>query len=257
MSGATDNDVTIDIQKLVKHFDGQLVLDELDLQVRRGETLVIIGCSGCGKSVLLKHMIGILKPDRGRVYVNGIDIVPLPDSQLLEVAAKFGMVFQGAALFDSLNVWENVAFSLTEHKSKMTGKQIDERVKYCLNLVGLSGTELKNPAELSGGMRKRVGVARAIAHQPEIILYDEPTTGLDPVTGDTINDLILRAQENLHATSVAVTHDLHSAFKIGDRIALLADGKIVAVGTPHEIWHSDEPRVQRFLRVAGTAVYKD
>jgi phospholipid/cholesterol/gamma-HCH transport system ATP-binding protein len=257
MSGATNNDVMIEIQGLVKHFDAQLVLDELDLQVRRGETLVIIGCSGCGKSVLLKHLIGILKPDRGRVLIDGTDIVPLSDSAMLEVAAKFGMVFQGSALFDSLSVWENVAFSLTEHKSAMKPKQIDERVKYCLNLVGLSGTEHKNPAELSGGMRKRVGVARAIAHQPKIILYDEPTTGLDPVTGDTINDLIIRAQDNLHATSVAVTHDLHSAFKIGDRIAMMADGKIVAVGTPREIWQSNEPRVQRFLRVAGTAVYKE
>jgi phospholipid/cholesterol/gamma-HCH transport system ATP-binding protein len=257
MAGATDNRIMIDIQGIVKHFDGQLVLDELDLQAHRGETIVIIGCSGCGKSVLLKHMIGILKPERGRVLIDGTDIVPLSDSAMLEVAAKFGMVFQGAALFDSLSVWENVAFSLTEHDRKMTHKQIDERVKYCLNLVGLSGTENKNPAELSGGMRKRVGVARAIAHQPEIILYDEPTTGLDPVTGDTINDLIIRAQENLHATSVAVTHDLHSAFKIGDRIAMLANGKIIAAGTPAEIWRSSEPRVRQFLEIAGSAAYSE
>jgi len=257
MTDATNNDVMIDIQGLVKHFDSQLVLDELDLQVRRGETIVIIGCSGCGKSVLLKHMIGILKPDRGRVLVDGTDIVPLSDNAMLEVASKFGMVFQGSALFDSLSVWENVAFSLTEHKSGMTTKQIDDRVKYCLNLVGLSGTEHKNTAELSGGMRKRVGVARAIAHQPEIILYDEPTTGLDPVTGDTINDLIIRAQENLHATSVAVTHDLHSAFRIGDRIAMLADGKIIAAGTPAELWRTDEPRLKRFLKIAGSAAYSE
>jgi phospholipid/cholesterol/gamma-HCH transport system ATP-binding protein len=255
MNATSKNDVMIDVEGLVKHFGSQLVLDELDLKVHKAETLVIIGCSGCGKSVLLKHMIGILKPEHGRVLVDGVDIVPLSDTRLLEVAARFGMVFQGAALFDSLNVWENVAFSLTEHRRKMTHKEIDERVQYCLNLVGLSGTEDKSPSELSGGMRKRVGVARAIAHQPAIILYDEPTTGLDPVTGDTINDLILRAQENLHATSVAVTHDLHSAFKIGDRIAMMADGKIVAAGTPDEIWRSDEPRVKRFLGIAGGAVH--
>jgi phospholipid/cholesterol/gamma-HCH transport system ATP-binding protein len=257
METDTDNTAAISVRGLVKHFGAQLVLNELDLDVHQRETLVIIGCSGCGKSVLLKHIIGILKPERGHVLVNGTDIVPLSDSRLLEVATQFGMVFQGAALFDSLNVWENVAFHLTEHRSGLSYKEIDERVKYCLNLVGLSGTDDKNPAELSGGMRKRVGVARAIAHQPKIILYDEPTTGLDPVTGDTINDLILRAQEDLHTTSVAVTHDLHSAFKIGDRIALLADGKIVTVGTPDEIWHTDEPRVQRFLRVAGSAVHED
>jgi phospholipid/cholesterol/gamma-HCH transport system ATP-binding protein len=256
MTDAANNTTAIDIQGVVKHFGAQLVLDELDLRVRRGETLVIIGCSGCGKSVLLKHIIGILKPERGRIFVDGTDIVPLPDSRLLEVCSQFGMVFQGSALFDSLNVWENVAFSLTEHKTGMSRAEIDERVKDCLNLVGLAGTEEKNPAELSGGMRKRVGVARAIAHKPRIILYDEPTTGLDPVTGDTINDLIIRAQENLHATSVAVTHDLHSAFKIGDRIAMLADGKIVASGTPDEIWHSDEPRLRRFLATAGSAAYQ-
>jgi len=255
MNAPSKSTQMIDIQGIVKHFGAQRVLDELDLTVRKGETLVIIGCSGCGKSVLIKHMIGILKPERGRILVGGTDIVPLSDARLLEICSQFGMVFQGSALFDSLSVWGNVAFSLTEHKRGMTHKQIDERVKYCLDLVGLAGTEGKNPAELSGGMRKRVGVARAIAHQPDIILYDEPTTGLDPVTGDTINDLIIRAQQTLHATSVAVTHDLHSAFKVGDRIAMMADGKIIAVGTPSEIWESDEPQVQRFLRIAGSAVF--
>jgi phospholipid/cholesterol/gamma-HCH transport system ATP-binding protein len=255
MNAPHDNKTMIDIQGIVKHFGTQRVLDELDLTVRKGETLVIIGRSGCGKSVLLKHMIGILKPEHGRIFIGDTDIVPLSDARLLEICSRFGMVFQGSALFDSLSVWENVAFSLTEHKRGMTHKEIDERVAYCLDLVGLAGTQNKNPAELSGGMRKRVGVARAIAHQPEIILYDEPTTGLDPVTGDTINDLIVRAQETLHATSVAVTHDLHSAFKVGDRIAMMADGKIVASGTPREIWKSDEPKVRRFLSIAGSAVF--
>ena len=256
MMDAANNKTAIDIQGIVRHFGAQLVLDELNLKVRQGETLVILGCSGCGKSVLLKHVIGILKPERGRILVNGTDIVPLSDTRMLEVCMQFGMVFQGSALFDSLSVWENVAFSLTEHRTGMSDKEIDERVKYCLNLVGLLGTEQKNPAKLSGGMRKRVGVARAIAHKPRIILYDEPTTGLDPVTGDTINDLIIRAQESLHATSVAVTHDLHSAFRIGDRIAMMADGKIVASGTPDEIRRSDEPTVKRFLAIAGKAAHE-
>ncbi len=256
MTDAASNKTAIDLQGIVKHFGSQLVLDGLDLEVRRGETIVIIGCSGCGKSVLLKHMIGILKPERGRVFINGTDIVPLAENRLLEIRSQFGMVFQSSALFDSMSVWDNVAFSLTEHQ-KMPHKAIDDRVNYCLDLVGLQGTQTKSPAELSGGMRKRVGVARAIAHEPKIILYDEPTTGLDPVTGDTINDLIIRAQEQLHTTSVAVTHDLHSAFKIGDRIAMMADGRIVATGTPSEIWKSDDPRVKRFLRTGGAAVFGD
>jgi len=251
---AATNTTTIDIEGIVKHFGDQLVLDELSLEVRHGETLVIIGGSGCGKSVLLKHMIGILKPERGRILVNGTDIVPLGERRLLEIRSQFGMVFQGAALFDSLNVWENVAFSLTEHK-RLPPKAIDERVKYCLDLVGLSGAGEKSPAELSGGMRKRVGVARAIAHEPKIILYDEPTTGLDPVTGDTINDLILRAREKMAVTTVAVTHDLHSARKIADRIAMMHHGKIVAVGTPAEIGKLDDPIVKEFISTSGTASF--
>ena len=254
MAQAGTNATTIDIQGIVKHFGDQLVLDELSLEVRQGETLVIIGCSGCGKSVLLKHMIGILKPERGRVLVYGTDIVPLGERRLLEIRSQFGMVFQGAALFDSLSVWENVAFSLSEHKT-LPPKAIDERVAYCLDLVGLSGAGEKSPSELSGGMRKRVGVARAIAHEPKIMLYDEPTTGLDPVTWDTINDLIIRARENLAVTSVAVTHDLHSAHKIADRIAMMHEGKIVAVGTPAEIRRLDSPMVREFIDASGSASF--
>ena len=256
MMDTTHNDTAIDIQNIVKHFGDQLVLDDLNLTVIQGETLVIIGCSGCGKSVLLKHMIGILKPEEGRIFVNGTDIVPLPENRLLEIRSQFGMVFQGAALFDSMNVWENVAFSLTEH-GKTPRKEIDERVKYCLDIVGLRGTEQKSPDELSGGMRKRVGVARAIAHQPKIILYDEPTTGLDPVTGDTINDLIIRARERLDVTSVAVTHDLHSAYKIADRMAMMASGKIITVGTPREIWESEDPHVRQFISAGGAAAFTE
>jgi len=254
MANAAHTNTTIDIQGIVKHFGDQLVLDELSLEVFTGETIVIIGGSGCGKSVLLKHMIGILKPERGRIFINGTDIVPLSESRLLEIRSQFGMVFQSSALFDSMNVWENVAFSLTEHKT-MPRKEIDERVKYCLDLVGLGGAGEKNPAELSGGMRKRVGVARAIAHEPKIILYDEPTTGLDPVTGDTINDLIIRARERLAVTSVAVTHDLHSAYKIADRIAMMVNGKITVVGTPSEIRASEDRALRQFIGTSGTAAF--
>jgi phospholipid/cholesterol/gamma-HCH transport system ATP-binding protein len=256
MTHADDNRIAINIQGIVKHFNSQLVLDEVSLEVHEGETLVIIGCSGCGKSVLLKHIIGILKPERGRLFINGTDIVPLPESRLQEVRSQFGMVFQNSALFDSMTVWENVAFSLTEH-GRRPRAEIDERVRYCLDLVGLQGAGQKRPAELSGGMQKRVGVARAIAHQPRIMLYDEPTTGLDPVTADTINDLIIRARENLAVTTVAVTHDLHSAHKIGDRVAVMANGKITLTGTPAEIWRSEEPTVRRFINASGTSGFAD
>ena len=250
MTHAPHNTAAIDIQGVVKHFGTQLVLDELSLAVHENETLVIIGCSGCGKSVLLKHMIGILRPERGRILVNGTDIVPLAENHLLDVRAQFGMVLQNAALFDSMSVWENVAFSLIEHQ-KMPRHEIDERVKYCLDLVGLGGAQDKRPAQLSGGMRKRVGVARAMAHEPKIMLYDEPTTGLDPVTADTINDLILRARQSMAVTTVAVTHDLHSAHKIGDRIAVMFDGKITTIATPAEIWESDDPMIQQFISASG------
>lgn len=256
MADKAHSKAAIDIRGIVKHFGTQCVLDELSLAVRESETLVIIGCSGCGKSVLLKHMIGILKPERGQIFVNGTDLVPLPDRRVLEICSQFGMLFQGAALFDSLNVWGNVAFSLTEHGT-MPSKEIDERVRYCLDLVGLSGAEEKSPAELSGGMRKRVGVARAIAHKPKIILYDEPTTGLDPVMADTINDLVIRTRERMAVTSVAVTHDLRSAYKIGDRIAMMANGKITAIGTPSEIQQSEDPAIRRFLDTSGAPSFTD
>jgi len=252
MANAPQHKAAIDIQDVVRHFDSQLVLDNLSLRVRESETLVIIGCSGCGKSVLLKHMIGLLRPEHGRILVNGTDIVPLAENHLLDIRAQFGMVFQNAALFDSMTVWENVAFSLTEHH-KMPRQDIDERVKFCLDLVGLRAAEHKNPSQLSGGMRKRVGVARAIAHAPKIMLYDEPTTGLDPVTADTINDLIIRARQKMAVTTVAVTHDLHSAYKIGDRIAVMLNGKITTIATPAELWKSDNAMVKQFIDSSGTA----
>ena len=254
MTNTAHNKLAIDIQGIVKHFDSQLVLDDVHLQVREGETIVIIGCSGCGKSVLLKHMIGLLRPERGRILVHGTDIVPLTENRLLDIRSQFGMLFQGSALFDSMSVWENVAFTLTEH-GLMSRAEIDERVRYCLDLVGLSSARDKNPSQLSGGMKKRVGLARAIAHQPKIILYDEPTTGLDPVTADTINDLIIRARKKLAVTTVAVTHELYSANKIGDRIAVMVKGKITATGTPEEIWESDNPMVRQFIGASDASVF--
>ena len=220
------------------------------MDIKRGETIVIIGCSGSGKSVLLKMIIGILKPDAGQILIDGEDIVPFSENRLERTRKKFGMLFQGSALFDSLNVWENIAFSFTEH-SDMAYEEIDVKVKECLELVGLPGIEDKYPAELSGGMKKRVGLARAIASRPEILLFDEPTTGLDPIMADAINDLIVSLRDKLEITCVAVTHDMKSAEKIGDRIAMLYNGRIVKVGTTEEIMKSSDPLVNQF--VAGTA----
>jgi phospholipid/cholesterol/gamma-HCH transport system ATP-binding protein len=236
----------IEIKDLHKRFNGLPVLKGVSLTVHAGETLVIIGRSGCGKSVLLKHMIGLLKPDAGSILVDGVDITRLNRAELYEVRKKFGMLFQGAALFDSLTVCENVGFALYEH-THMTDQEIRDRVKLYLGMVGLEGIEEKKPAELSGGMRKRVGLARAIAIGPQIILYDEPTTGIDPIMGDIINDLIIKMHDTLSVTSVAVTHDMTSAYKIGTRIAMMYDGQIVETGTPDEIKNTKNPVVKQFI----------
>ncbi len=236
----------IEIINLCKSFGGVKVLDNVNLKVQRGETLVIIGQSGGGKSVLLKHMIGILKPDSGRVLVEGTDITAVSMEGLNEIRKKFGMLFQGAALFDSMTVLENVGFGLYEH-STLLDNEIQRRVKENLSLVGLEGIQEKKPAELSGGMRKRVGLARAIAMGPQIILYDEPTTGIDPIMGDVIDELILKLRDHLAVTSVAVTHDMKSAYKIADRIAMLYKGRIIEVGTPDQIRNSSNPVVQQFV----------
>ncbi len=240
----------INIENLHKSFNEQNVLQGLDLKIERGETLVIIGRSGCGKSVLLKHIIGILHPDAGKVMVDGQDVSRLKGKDLVALRMKFGMLFQGAALFDSLNVYENVGFALLEHKS-LPEKDIKKRVRESLEYVDLAGIEEKKPAELSGGMKKRVGLARAICNQPQIILYDEPTTGLDPIMADMINDLIIRLHKQLNVTSVVVTHDMVSAYKVGTRIAMLYEGKIIAQGTPEEIKNTSDPIVKQFITGAA------
>ena len=236
----------IQIQGLHKWFDGQHVLRGVDLTIHDGETIVIIGRSGCGKSVLLKHIMAILEPDEGDVLIDGRSMFKMSDSEQDEFRLQLGMLFQGAALFDSLNVRENVGFSLDEH-TKLPESVIGQKVREKLGLVGLQGIEDLMPASLSGGMKKRVGLARAICNEPKIILYDEPTTGLDPINADVINDLILRMQKYLKVVSIVVTHDMTSAYKVADRIAMLYDGKIIAVGTPNEIKNSKDPIVQQFI----------
>ncbi|MBI1977266.1 MAG: ABC transporter ATP-binding protein [Candidatus Omnitrophica bacterium] len=236
----------IEIIDLHKSFKGHRVLAGVDLKIETGETMVIIGRSGCGKSVLLKHIIGLMRPDSGKILMDGTNVFEIGKDEINHFRMQIGMLFQGAALFDSLTVQENVGFSLFEHTHLLLD-EIARRVKEKLRLVGLSGIEVLMPAELSGGMKKRVGLARAICTEPKIILYDEPTTGLDPITGDAINDLIIRMRERLRVTSIVVTHDMTSAYKVGNRIAMLYNGKIVGVGTPEEIRESKDPLVHQFI----------
>jgi phospholipid/cholesterol/gamma-HCH transport system ATP-binding protein len=236
----------IEIQDLQKSFGNKVVLAGLTLTIERGETMVVIGGSGSGKSVLLKHVIGLMKPDQGRVVVDGQEVGGLNETELTDLRKKFGMLFQGAALFDSLSVWENVGFWLIQH-SKRRPREIKDIAREKLALVGLKGVEDLMPAELSGGMKKRVGLARAIAHDPQIMLYDEPTTGLDPIMADVINELIIRLKDQLKMTSIAITHDMTSAYKIADRIAMLYQGRIQEVGTPDEIRASRNPIVRQFI----------
>jgi phospholipid/cholesterol/gamma-HCH transport system ATP-binding protein len=240
----------IEIVNLHKSFGKNHVLRGVDLKIETGESMVVIGGSGSGKSVLLKHIIGILRPDEGQVFIDGIDISGLHENELYEARKKFGMLFQMSALFDSLTVWENVGFSLLRNK-KMNEKEAKALAVEKLGMVGLVGVEDLMPSELSGGMKKRVGLARAIAHEPEILLYDEPTTGLDPIMADAINELIIEMKKHLSVTSVAITHDMHSAYKIADRIAMLYVGKIIGTGTPEEIRNTDNPIVGQF--VTGSA----
>lgn len=236
----------IKIVDLHKSFRVNKVLDGVNLEIEKGETIVIIGRSGCGKSVLLKHIIGLLKPDQGKVFINGDDITLYTDEKFYKLRQRFGMLFQASALFDSLTVEENVGLGLREHKL-LPEEKIKEKIREKLRLVGLSGVENLRPAQLSGGMKKRVGLARAIAMDPEFILYDEPTTGLDPIMADAINDLVIDLRNKLSITSIAVTHDIVSASKIADRIAMLYQGKIIFVGTPGEIKNVDDPLVQQFI----------
>ncbi len=236
----------IQLVDIHKSFKNQKVLDGLHLEVEGGKTTVIIGLSGGGKSVLLKHMIGLLKPDSGSVIVDGEDITKMNDRDLNETRKKFGMLFQEAALFDSMNVFENVAFPLREH-TKMTESQIGDRVQSRLQDVGLVGVEEKMPSELSGGMKKRVGLARALVMEPRIVLFDEPTTGLDPIMTEAIDRLIYESQKKYNLTCVVISHDLKSIFDIGHRIAMLYDGKIIGYGTPDEMKNSENPVIRQFL----------
>lgn len=237
----------IRIVDLHKSFGPTKVLQGVNLEIGEGETMVVIGQSGSGKSVLLKHIIGMLKPDRGRVYIDDVEITGLRDEALQPVLRKFGMLFQGAALFDSLTVGENVAFGLRRY-TKHTRQEIEAIVTESLGKVGLRGVENLMPHELSGGMKKRVGLARAIAYRPQIILYDEPSTGIDPIRADSINDLINQMKRDLCVTSVVITHDMVSCYKVADRIAMLYNGVIVEIGTPAEIQATSNPVVQQFIR---------
>ncbi|MBM3320422.1 MAG: ABC transporter ATP-binding protein [Candidatus Eisenbacteria bacterium] len=244
MSG---RDIVISLRGVEKSFGAQPVLRGVDLDIYRGESLVVIGPSGCGKSVLLKHLIGLILPDKGSIRIDGADITDMDSSSLYDVRKKFGMLFQGAALFDSLTVEENVGLGLVEH-TKLGPREIAERVAESLRKVGMEHAARKKPSELSGGMKKRVGLARAIAMDPEIVLYDEPTTGLDPIMADVINRLIRSLQKELNATSITVTHDMTSASKVADRVAMLHEGRIVFEGSVEEVRATADPVVRQFVR---------
>lgn len=236
----------IEARDLKKRLGTNQVLDGVSFRIEKSESVVIIGRSGCGKSVLLKHLVGLISPDAGQVLIDGQNIEGMNERDLLPVRRKFGMLFQSAALFDSMTVAENVAFPLRREQA-LSETEITNRVAETLEMVDLPGTEEKKPSELSGGMRKRVGLARAIIYRPEIVLYDEPTTGLDPIVSDSIDQLILRICERLKVTSVVVTHDTRSMRRVGQRILMLVNGKIHASGTPDEIFGSADPIVKQFV----------
>ena len=255
MPGSKDDNVLIDIKDLWKAYGPLEVLKGLTLQVHKGETLVILGRSGVGKSVLLRQILGIETPDKGTILVQGQDIINSKGPLRERLTRNMGMLFQGSALFDSMNVGRNAGFYLTENPDPATGEWVrgeayQERVKEALSLVGLEGTEDKMPSELSGGMRKRAALARLILYRPQILLYDEPTTGLDPVTAAQINQLINTIQEKLKATSIVVTHDIKSALSIGDRFAFHQDGKILLVADKQNFINSKEPSVHAFFEEA-------
>ena len=243
-------DAAVRFVNVTKRFGSQLVLDELCLDIPRGRITYILGRSGVGKSVLIKHIIGLLKPDTGEIWVDGQDVTKLSETRLNELRMKFGMLFQDAALFDSMTAYENIAFPLQEHRS-LSVKEEQAVVAGKLAQVGLSGVEEKFPSQLSGGMRKRVGLARAIALDPEIILYDEPTTGLDPLMVQQVDELIVKTQEQQRSTSIVISHDIPTALRSADLIAVLDAGKIVALGEPEEIRKSEHPFVKEFLQAGN------
>jgi len=236
----------IEIIDVYKNFNSKKVLNGVNLKINKGETKVIIGRSGCGKSVLLKHIVGVLRPDRGRITVEGQDLSAISSKELNSLRMRMAMVFQGGALFDSLNVGENVGFTLYEY-SNLSHKEIEEQVEESLSNVELHGIQKLMPSELSGGMKKRVAIARALCGKPEIILYDEPTTGVDPITADSINKLIRSLHDKFKVTSIVVTHDMKSAYSIADNMAMIYQGKIIAEGTPEEIQKTKHPVVYQFI----------
>ena len=240
----------VEFVELFKAYGPKQVLRGASLKVYRGEVLVILGGSGTGKSVTLRHMLGLEAPDSGRVIIEEEDVTDLPEEELYRIRKKFGMLFQSGALFDSMTVFENVAFPLREH-TDMSDDEIARAVREKLELVNLPNTEHLMPVDLSGGMRKRVGLARSIVLDPKVILYDEPTTGLDPITAQTINELIIDLQAKLNVTSVVVTHDIHSAFSVGDRIAFLNQGVFEWVGPMDDARDSDHPKLREFLKASA------
>jgi phospholipid/cholesterol/gamma-HCH transport system ATP-binding protein len=242
----------IEVKDVWKNFDDNQVLRGLSLTIKTSETIVILGRSGVGKSVLLKHIIGITKPDKGSIEVDGVDVTKLSGEKLSLVTMNMGMLFQGSALFDSMNIEENIAFYLNQHgdpatKKRYPKKEVKERVDYALEIVGLQGVQKKLPSDLSGGMKKRAALARLIVYRPAYLLYDEPTTGLDPITAMQINELIVKTQKELKATSVVVTHDIISALFVADRLALHKDGKIDYLANPDEFLKIEDPIID-FLR---------
>ena len=246
-NAASGDDTVVRFEDVHKAFGPLKVHRGVSFSIRKGETMSLLGGSGTGKSVLLKEMIGLLKPDRGSIFVFGQDIAPMNESQLMPVRRDVGMLFQGAALFDSLTVAGNIAYPLREHFPDMSEEEIHERIETNLELVGLPGTEDKMPDELSGGMKKRVGLARAMAVRPKVMLYDEPTTGLDPTNVNRINDLIVSLCKEHGITSIMVTHDMECVRAITDRITMLWEGKVEAVGTVEEMDHSEKDLVRRFM----------
>jgi phospholipid/cholesterol/gamma-HCH transport system ATP-binding protein len=260
-----DEDVTkrserwhIRIRDLNKTFGPQHVLRGIDLDIERHTTNIIIGGSGQGKSVLMKHLMGLLQPDQGTIYVDGRNIVGLDDVQMRDVRRQFGMVFQYAALFDSMNVMENIAFPLLERYENLTRDEIMERVRDLLarlDLARVAGIEQKFPAELSGGQRKRVGLARALIDRPQILLYDEPTTGLDPIATKNVDEMIRRTADEFGVTSVVISHDMASTFRIGDRISMLYEGKIIVTGTPRELLANPHPALREFVETSGAVSF--
>jgi phospholipid/cholesterol/gamma-HCH transport system ATP-binding protein len=237
----------IELRNVTKRFGSLVVLHDLNLSIEKGQSLVVIGASGTGKSVMLKHIVGLLRPDAGEVWVDGQRIDNLSERALVDVRTRFGFLFQMGALFDSLTVAENIGFPIVEHTHKPP-EEVAKIVAYKLKQVGMPDAGPKMPGELSGGQKKRVALARAIALDPEVILYDEPTTGLDPIRSDVINELILKLQRELKVTSIVVTHDMNSAFKVADRIVMLHEGHIIFDGTPEQIQASENPDVKRFVQ---------